>query len=162
MTLPPGQPGNSPYNSLVTDDGAAIEYWNASCAHDGITHRMEHLNVVDREIDRKQAEERVKTVRDKMSGVPFVLIVGHVVNMITSGRQNMSTEDSQEFGRRIGDITKDDKIGDSEKSRALGFLILDMMGPKFLDVLINDDAIQQLTHEAEQLEQILDRATGSG
>ena len=114
------------------------------------------LNVVDREIDRKQAEDRVRIVRDKMSDVPFDLVEKHVQNMITSGRQNMSPEDSKEFGTRIGSIAGDGELSEAEKSRALGFLVLDMMGPKFLNVLIDDDFIQQLRNESEQQEQILD------
>jgi hypothetical protein len=97
------------------------------------------LNVLDREIDRRQAQERVNTVRRVLSEVQFSHVVDHVHNMITGGRQNLSPEDGQELARRIGDIRRNETFDEQEKAYALGFLILDFMGPAFLDLVFDEE-----------------------
>ena len=120
------------------------------------------LSVLDREIDRKQAEERVRKVRSVMGEVSFALVVSHVVNMISNSRQNLSSEETKELAGRIGEITNDTELDDSEKSLALGFLILDMMGPSFMDVLFDKafmDSHRTAVAQSLQQEQHLEDQT---
>ncbi|OGW18041.1 MAG: hypothetical protein A3G93_08840 [Nitrospinae bacterium RIFCSPLOWO2_12_FULL_45_22] len=89
------------------------------------------LETLEKMIDRDRALERKNIVEKYMADIDFDKTKDYVVTTIIASLQNASPETT----RKLMDDT--DKIaissmGDIEKSFALGYLILDIMGEKFL------------------------------
>ena len=92
------------------------------------------LNIVDAQIDRRRALQRVSIVIEVMEGKDFEGSQIHASTMIMGSRQNLSLQDQKDLGHQIREVT-DRKISDQEKAYALGFLVLDFMGEAFLKAM---------------------------
>jgi len=95
------------------------------------------LDTLERTIDRDRALVRRQIVEATMQTIDFTKAKDYVVMTIDASSQTTSPEATQKL------ITEAEKIagspiGDLEKSYALGYLVLDMMGEKFLKELFNE------------------------
>ncbi|PRP97693.1 hypothetical protein ENSA5_32000 [Enhygromyxa salina] len=89
------------------------------------------LGIIDAQIDRRRALQRVSIVVEVMDGKDFDGSRIHASTMITGSRQNLSLQDQKDLANQIREVV-DRKIPDHEKSYALGFILLDFMGEAFL------------------------------
>jgi len=89
------------------------------------------LSIVDAQIDRRRALQRVSIVVELLHGKDFEGSQIHASTMITGSRQNLSLQEQKDLGNQIREIV-DRKIPDQEKAYALGFILLDFMGEGFL------------------------------
>ena len=89
------------------------------------------LGIVDAQIDRRRALQRVSIVVELMHGKDFEGSQIHASTMITGSRQNLSLQEQKDLGNQIREVV-DRKIPDQEKAYALGFILLDFMGEGFL------------------------------
>lgn len=92
------------------------------------------LNIVDAQIDRRRALQRVSIVVSVMDGKDFDGSRMHAQTMITGSRQNLSLQEQKVLANQIREVV-DRKIPDQEKSYALGFILLDFMGEEFLEAV---------------------------
>jgi hypothetical protein len=89
------------------------------------------LGIIDAQIDRRRALERVRIVVELMQNKDFDGSRIHASTMITGSRQNLSLQEQKDLANQIREVV-DRKIPDQEKSYALGFILLDFMGEGFL------------------------------
>lgn len=89
------------------------------------------LGIIDAQIDRRRALQRVSIVVSVMDGKDFDGSRIHAQTMITGSRQNLSLQEQKDLANQIREVV-DRKIPDQEKSYALGFILLDFMGEEFL------------------------------
>ncbi|EDM76373.1 hypothetical protein PPSIR1_07400 [Plesiocystis pacifica SIR-1] len=89
------------------------------------------LNVIDAQIDRQRALQRVQIVVAVMKGKDFDGAKTHASTMITGSRQNLTLQAQQDLANQIREVA-DRKIPNQERSYALGFILLDFMGESFL------------------------------
>jgi hypothetical protein len=89
------------------------------------------LGIIDAQIDRRRALQRVSIVVGIMDGKEFDGSRIHAATMITGSRQNLSLQDQKDLANQIREVG-DRKIPDQEKAYALGFILLDFMGEEFL------------------------------
>lgn len=89
------------------------------------------LSIIDAQIDRRRALERVRIVVDVMTGRDFEGSKQHASTMVTGSRQSLSLQDQKDLANQMREII-DRQIPDQEKSYALGFVLLDFMGEEFL------------------------------
>jgi hypothetical protein len=92
------------------------------------------LGIIDAQIDRRRALQRVSIVVGVMDGKDFDGSRIHAATMITGSRQNLSLQDQKDLANQIREVV-DRKIPDQEKSYALGFILLDFMGEEFLQAV---------------------------
>ncbi|HVI00581.1 MAG TPA: hypothetical protein VM869_17810 [Enhygromyxa sp.] len=106
------------------------------------------LGIIDAQIDRRRALQRVRIVVDVMKDKDFDGSRIHSSTMITGSRQNLSLQDQKELASQIREVD-DRKIPDQEKAYALGFILLDFMGEEFLKaVAINLPTVEEATASA--------------
>jgi hypothetical protein len=106
------------------------------------------LEIIDAQIDRSRALQRVQIVTELMKGKDFDGSRIHSSTMITGSRQNLSLQDQKDLANQIREIV-DRKIPDQEKSYALGFILLDFMGEEFLKaVAVNLPTVEQAASSA--------------
>jgi hypothetical protein len=92
------------------------------------------LGIIDAQIDRRRALQRVSIVVSVMDGKDFDGSRIHASTMITGSRQNLSLQEQKDLANQIREVV-DRKIPDQEKSYALGFILLDFMGEEFLQAV---------------------------
>ncbi|MCA9701948.1 MAG: hypothetical protein KC431_30785, partial [Myxococcales bacterium] len=85
------------------------------------------LSIIDAQIDRRRALQRVQIVVEVMKGKDFEGAKTHASTMITGSRQNLTLQAQQDLANQIREVS-DRKIPDQERSYALGFILLDFMG----------------------------------
>jgi hypothetical protein len=90
------------------------------------------LSIIDAQIDRRRALQRVQMVVDAMDGKDFEKAKTFASTMITGSRQNLTLQEQKDLAAQIREV-QDRRISDQEKSFALGFILLDFMGEEFLD-----------------------------
>ncbi|NVB41205.1 hypothetical protein G6O69_25425 [Pseudenhygromyxa sp. WMMC2535] len=95
------------------------------------------LSIIDAQIDRRRALQRVKIVVEVMKDKDFEGAKSHASTMITGSRQNLTLQAQQELANQIREIS-DRKIPDQERCYALGFVLLDFMGEDFLRQVANE------------------------
>jgi hypothetical protein len=106
------------------------------------------LEIIDAQIDRRRALQRVQIVVDVMKGKDFDGSRIHSSTMITGSRQNLSLQDQKDLANQIREIG-DRMIPDQEKSYALGFILLDFMGEEFLKaVAVNLPTVEEAAASA--------------
>lgn len=106
------------------------------------------LGIIDAQIDRRRALQRVQIVVELMKGKDFDGSRIHSSTMITGSRQNLSLQEQKDLANQIREVV-DRKIPDQEKSYALGFILLDFMGEEFLKaVAVNLPTVEQATVSA--------------
>lgn len=89
------------------------------------------LGIIDAQIDRRRALQRVQIVVEVMDRKDFDGSRIHASTMITGSRQNLSLQEQKDLANQIREVV-DRKIPDQEKAYALGFILLDFMGEEFL------------------------------
>lgn len=119
------------------------------------------LNIIDAQIDRRRALQRVSIVVDVMDGKEFDGSRIHASTMILGSRQNLSLQDQKDLANQIREVEVR-KISDQEKSYALGFILLDFMGEGFLKAVAEklpgiEEPAQAVAHFAGGITE-----TGSG
>ncbi len=90
------------------------------------------LTIIDAQIDRRRALERVRLVVAKMRGKDFEKAKTYASTMITGSRQNLTLQEQKDLANQIREV-QDRRISDQEKALALGFILLDFMGEDFLE-----------------------------
>lgn len=90
------------------------------------------LAIIDRQIDRRRALQRVQIVVEAMDCKDFEKAKTFASTMITGSRQNLTLQEQKDLAAQIREV-QDRRIGDQEKAYALGFILLDFMGEEFLD-----------------------------
>ncbi len=90
------------------------------------------LAIIDRQIDRRRALQRVQIVIEAMGDKDFEKAKTFASTMITGSRQNLTLQEQKDLAAQIREV-QDRRIGDQEKAFALGFILLDFMGEEFLD-----------------------------
>lgn len=90
------------------------------------------LTIIDKQIDRRRALQRVQIVIEAMEGKDFEKAKTYASTMITGSRQNLSLQEQKDLGDQIREV-HDRRISEQEKAYALGFILLDFMGEGFLD-----------------------------
>jgi hypothetical protein len=117
------------------------------------------LKALDREIDRRRALDRTATVRDVMEGVDFGLAAPYLTTLVLGSRQNLNAADQQRFKSSVEAIAESPE--GTHRSYALGFLILDYMGERYLrDAIAKaetqpvDDAVDPATERAWAVREI--------
>lgn len=90
------------------------------------------LNIIDRQIDRRRALQRVQIVIASMEGMDFEKAKTFASTMITGSRQNLSLQEQKDLGDQIREVNVR-PVSEQEKAYALGFILLDFMGEEFLD-----------------------------
>lgn len=101
------------------------------------------LGIIDAQIDRRRALQRVQIVVDVMKNKDFDGSRIHSSTMITGSRQNLSLQEQKDLANQIREVV-DRKIPDQEKSYALGFILLDFMGEEFLKaVAVNLPTVEE-------------------
>jgi hypothetical protein len=90
------------------------------------------LQIIDAQIDRRRALQRVQLVVDAMDCKDFEKAKTFASTMITGSRQNLTLQEQKDLAAQIREV-QDRRIGDQEKAYALGFILLDFMGEEFLD-----------------------------
>ncbi len=93
------------------------------------------LGIIDAQIDRRRALQRVQIVVDVMKDKDFDGARIHASTMITGSRQNLSLQEQKDLANQIREVD-DRKIPDQEKAYALGFILLDFMGEEFLKAVV--------------------------
>ncbi|MFO7565020.1 MAG: hypothetical protein R6X02_20410 [Enhygromyxa sp.] len=101
------------------------------------------LSIIDAQIDRRRALQRVQIVVEVMKDKDFDGSRIHSSTMITGSRQNLSLQEQKDLANQIREVV-DRKIPDQEKSYALGFILLDFMGEEFLEaVAVNLPSVER-------------------
>ncbi|MFV8754555.1 hypothetical protein ACNOYE_28745 [Nannocystaceae bacterium ST9] len=90
------------------------------------------LTIIDAQIDRRRALQRVQIVIEAMDAKDFEKAKTFASTMITGSRQNLTLQEQKDLAAQIREV-QDRRISDQEKSYALGFILLDFMGEEFLD-----------------------------
>ncbi|QTA85215.1 hypothetical protein [Desulfonema magnum] len=95
------------------------------------------LETLEKSIDRNRAMERKKMVEECMADIDFYKTKDYVVTTILASSQIDSPETARELINSTTEIAES-PMEDTDKSYALGYLILDNMGEKFLKTLFHD------------------------
>ncbi len=95
------------------------------------------LQIIDAQIDRRRALQRVQIVVEVMRDKEFEGSKIHVSNMIVGSRQNLSLQAQEDLANQIREVS-DRKVPDQERSYALGFILLDFMGERFFRAVANE------------------------
>ncbi len=89
------------------------------------------LSIIDAQIDRRRALQRVQIVVEAMEGKDFEKATTFASTMITGSRQNLTLQEQKHLGVQIREVQVL-RISEQEKAYALGFILLDFMGEEFL------------------------------
>lgn len=92
------------------------------------------LGIIDAQIDRRRALQRVSIVVALMEGKEFDGSRVHASTMILGSRQSLSLQEQKDLANQIREVEVR-KIDDQEKAYALGFILLDFMGEGFLKAI---------------------------
>lgn len=95
------------------------------------------LETLEKQIDRSRAVIRKKLVEDIMSDIDFSKAHNYAVTTMIASSQIDSPEAVKTLMEEAEKITSS-PIADEEKSLALGYLLLDMMGETFLKSLFHE------------------------
>lgn len=101
-----------------------------------------YLETLETKIDRERALIRKKLVEKTMAPIDFQKAKGYVETTILASLQNPSPETTKFLMDKIEAIAESTEKDEKEKSLALGYLILDIMGEKFLQELFNDKGFE--------------------
>jgi hypothetical protein len=106
------------------------------------------LETLEKRIDRSRAIDRKKLVEDCMADIDFKKAKAYTVTTVIAASQT----DTAEAVKNV--IDESEKIAgsqmeDEEKSLALGYLVLDKMGEKFLSLLFHDKNRGKYTRKSQ-------------
>ncbi len=102
------------------------------------------LETLERLIDRERARRRKDLVENTMMKIDFSKAKQYVVSTIIASSQLASNETPKKL-MKDADSIEHAQTGGMEKSLALGYLILDFMGEKFLKTLFHDENLEQFS-----------------
>jgi hypothetical protein len=94
------------------------------------------LETLERNIDRYRALDRKQIVEQCMSDIDFAKAKNYVLTTIIGSTQAVSPEDTKILMNEADNI-ENSPVDDIEKSFALGYLVLDTMGERFLKSLFD-------------------------
>jgi len=100
------------------------------------------LETLEKTIDRDRALTRKQLVEKSMSGIDFNKAGEYVITTIIAARQLASIEDTRKLMDEFIKI-KESSMDNFNKSNSLGYLILDLMGEKFLKSFFNEEDKKQ-------------------
>jgi hypothetical protein len=89
------------------------------------------LRLIDEEVEQRNGVRRVKLIKDVMYGKDFVLSRERATVMILGSRHKISLMEQKQLANEIREIS-DRKVSEQDKAYALGFVLLDFMGERFL------------------------------
>jgi len=100
----------------------------------GIGPAVENLLVtLNRAVDRKQATQRLQSVAKRMEGIPFDEAVDFFLAQLGGAMQSLTDEEKQSIAGARADI---EALHPAARSDLLGYMILEIAGPRFLDQLV--------------------------
>lgn len=105
------------------------------------------LETLERNIDRDRALIRRQFVEQYMADIDFTKAKDYVVQTIIGSSQADSPEDTARLMEDAENIANS-PVGEIEKGYALGYLVLDKMGEKFLKSLFNEENKQRFLRSA--------------
>jgi hypothetical protein len=108
-----------------------------------------YLETLETKIDRERALIRKNIVEKTMAHIDFQKAKGYVETTILASLQSPSQDTTKLLMVEIDKISES-STEDKEKSLALGYLILDIMGEDFLKDLFNDRNRNYFTSEGER------------
>ena len=94
------------------------------------------LETLERSIDRGRALDRKQIVEQCMADIDFNKAKDYVMTTVIASTQTVSPEETRTMMDEAEKI-EGSPIGDIEKSLALGYLVVDTMGEKFLKALFD-------------------------
>jgi len=94
------------------------------------------METLEKAIDRDRALTRKDLVERCMADIDFAKAKDYAITTIIASSQTTSDQAAKALMEKAADIEK--MTGEKEKSFALGYLVLDNMGEKFLGSLFNE------------------------
>jgi len=95
------------------------------------------METLERMIDRERALVRKNLVEEHMADIDFSKAKDYVITTIIASSQ-INSEEKTKTLMAEADKIKNSPAGDMEKSYALGYLVMDIMGERFLKEFFND------------------------
>jgi hypothetical protein len=108
------------------------------------------LETLERNIDRNRALERKQIVEQCMTDIDFNKAKDYIVTTILASRQIVSADETKKVMTEAEKIVNS-PIDELEKSYALGYLVLDTMGEKFLKSLFDRKNKSRFTRESSEV-----------
>jgi hypothetical protein len=102
------------------------------------------LTVLDREIDRKRAQERAKEVDQVMDGISFRKASDQLPVVAFALMQNLPREEQDQIINKVLQLTQNTKLSEAARSKALGLALMDFVGKRVLEEaveLVREDII---------------------
>ncbi|MEE4356770.1 MAG: hypothetical protein V2I97_09885 [Desulfococcaceae bacterium] len=106
------------------------------------------LDTLESHIDRERALIRKKLVESSMKGIDFAKASEYVLTTIPGARQTLTPESIHPIMDEMKKI-HESPMRPPNKSIALGYLVLDIMGESFLKNLFNDENREEFREGAE-------------
>jgi hypothetical protein len=119
------------------------------------------LEMLERSIDRDRALIRKQVVEELMTGIDFDKAKNYAVTTVIAASQTMSPEVTEELMAEADKIQAS-PISAADKSYALGYLVLDMMGEKFLKALFTPKTRSRFLREEAGEQGAGSREQGAG
>ena len=90
------------------------------------------LNVLDREVDRKRAQERAQSVLRIMEGISFTKAKVQLPVVAFALMQNVSRDEQDRVVNNVFGLERQEGVSDRAKAQALGLELMDIVGEKVL------------------------------
>jgi hypothetical protein len=90
------------------------------------------LGVLDREVDRKRAQDRALSVSEIMEGVSFAKAKEQVPVVAFALMQNVSRDEQDEVVNNVFGLERQEGVSDKAKALALGLALMDIVGETVL------------------------------
>ncbi len=94
------------------------------------------LDVIDRAVDRKRAEERAEEIGSVMQGIDFEKACLSLPSMCFALMQNLTPDEQIQVGEQITILQASDMSARS-KTLALGLLLMNLVGKRTLNAAVN-------------------------
>ena len=94
------------------------------------------LNVIDQELDRARAKIRFDSVHELMEGIDFEKAKTRLTSQIYQAMQQITEEQVQVVMERVREIDQTSNLDSQDRSYLLGFVLLDLVGEKFLREIV--------------------------
>lgn len=108
-----------------------------------------YLETLERKIDRDRALIRKNVVEHCMSEIDFHKARGYAETTIIASLQNATPERIKHLMDEIKKIESSHQMGEKEKSFALGYLVMNIMGEDFLQELFNDHNKEEFLRQGQ-------------
>ncbi len=111
------------------------------------------LTILDRDVDRRRAEERADAARRIMDGISFRKAREQLPIVAFALMQNLSRDEQDKVVNKVFGLEKQAGAGDRAKAQALGLALMDIVGEK---VLAEAVSLIRADIEATELEDALE------